>query len=384
LHLDLEKNGYMDQLQSPVQGFSGIINHIQLVDLVQLSCLSQTSQTIRVEAEPGTGTIHVRAGQIVHAQARDLRGEDALFEMLQWPSGRFELVPPQEEEDETVTINKTWEFLVIEATRIRDEKALAAMAEGQLGTAASNAFMGSMDGIQLVDLVHLVCLARSDYLVEVLSQQQTGRIYAQSGQIIHAHTDGIEGETAFFEIVGWDNGRFDIDLFQGAGATTIAKPWEYLLIEAMRVLDEKAGEENEDGSKAESLTMKIQRMKVAEKIRLAMTGDRESRNLLIRDPNRMVQFAIISNPRITEPEIISIAHSKSVDDEVLKKISENREWIRLYPIRLALAKNPKTPVPIATKLVHTLTAQDLNILAKTKTVSAVVSQMARKLTQRKG
>ncbi|MGQ9484298.1 MAG: hypothetical protein ACUVSA_04745 [Desulfosoma sp.] len=130
------------------------------------------------------------------------------------------------------------------------------------------------------------------------------------------------------------------------------------------------------------LAMKIQKLTVSERIKLALIGNKETRTLLMQDPNRAVQMAVLENPKITSSEIVGFANSRNISDEALRKIAENREWSKLYPVRLALVKNPKTPVGIALKLVSTLIVQDLKILAKSKSVSSVIVQAARRQLER--
>lgn len=130
------------------------------------------------------------------------------------------------------------------------------------------------------------------------------------------------------------------------------------------------------------LAMKIQKMTVPERIKLALTGSQEARTLLMQDPNRVVQLAVLENPKITSSEVVGFANSRNINDEALRKIAENREWFKLYPVRLALVKNPKTPVGIALKLIATLNPQDLKILAKSKSVSSVIVQAARRQLER--
>ena len=81
--------------------------------------------------------------------------------------------------------------------------------------------------------------------------------------------------------------------------TTIDVPWEHLLIEAMRFFDETSGEIDEEQVKKreETLLQKVQKKNISEKIRFAMTADKEARGILIRDSNRMIQLAVISIPR---------------------------------------------------------------------------------------
>ena len=106
-----------------VQGFSGVIDSVQLADLIQLICLSRMNSLIRVEAPQGTGTIHILSGRVRHAQAGAIEGEDAFFEMLQWENGHIETASLL---DASVsTIDKPLEHLILESMRRRDERSSA-------------------------------------------------------------------------------------------------------------------------------------------------------------------------------------------------------------------------------------------------------------------
>jgi hypothetical protein len=134
-----------------------------------------------------------------------------------------------------------------------------------------------------------------------------------------------------------------------------------------------------------SLFLQIQRMTMAEKIKLAMIGNKEVRGILIRDPTKATQVAVINNPRITDSEIERIASSKTVEDEVIRLILNNREWLKSYAVKLALVKNPKTPVKAALRLVPHLRSKDLKEVARSKGISNVVVVGAKKiLHQRSG
>ena len=87
----------------------------------------------------------------------------------------------------------------------------------------------------------------------------------------------------------------------------------------------------------------IQKMTVFQKIKLARLGNKEARSLLVKDRNKVVAIAAISSPKITTNEVISIAQSRNVHDEVLRMVSMNRLWTRAYRVKLALATNPKMP-----------------------------------------
>jgi hypothetical protein len=128
----------------------------------------------------------------------------------------------------------------------------------------------------------------------------------------------------------------------------------------------------------------VKKMSLTEKMRFASKCDKEGRTLLIHDPNRGVQLAIISNPRITDAEVAMVAWSRGSDEDVLRRIYENHEWVKHYPVRLGLAWNPKTPLSITTKLLTTLMREDLSKIAKSKDVPVTVAHAARRLILRKG
>ena len=125
-------------------------------------------------------------------------------------------------------------------------------------------------------------------------------------------------------------------------------------------------------------------MSLMEKMRFASRCHKEGRTLLIHDPNRAVQLALISNPRITDAEVAIIAWSRSTEEDVLRRISENHEWLKHYPVRSGLAWNPKTPLLLVTRLLGTLMREDLSKIAKSKDVPVTVAHAARRLILRKG
>ncbi|HON96336.1 MAG TPA: hypothetical protein PL013_11080 [Deltaproteobacteria bacterium] len=127
-------------------------------------------------------------------------------------------------------------------------------------------------------------------------------------------------------------------------------------------------ENNGSDASIRSLYQKIQTMSVSEKLDLARKAPKEARSILIRDSNKLVQLAVVSSPKITESEILAIASSRQVNDDVLKKIGMNKDWLRNYQVRLALVNNPKTPLSIAMAQITYLNQRDLALLAKSKGV----------------
>jgi hypothetical protein len=134
-----------------------------------------------------------------------------------------------------------------------------------------------------------------------------------------------------------------------------------------------------DDEKGLSIWTRVLKMSVAEKVQLAFKGDKTVRSILIRERNRLVATAAMRNPRISEPEVESIAGMRNVDEDVLRVIGLRRDWTSKYPIALALARNPKVPVGVVLPLINRLTLRDLKGLKDDKGVSEAVRSNARKL-----
>lgn len=140
---------------------------------------------------------------------------------------------------------------------------------------------------------------------------------------------------------------------------------------------------DEESEEFKSKYQLSQIMGVAEKIKFAQTGDKEWRMILIKDSNKLVSGTVIKNPRITEAEVLTILKSSIQNDEILRVICANKEWVKNYQIRKALVENVKTPLPMALRFLATLSEKDLASLAKSKNVQSVLSTQARKLLMNK-
>jgi hypothetical protein len=132
-----------------------------------------------------------------------------------------------------------------------------------------------------------------------------------------------------------------------------------------------------------TLLLRLQEMTVAERIKLALRGNREVRMILIRDPNRMIRRFVLQNPRLGDEEVIALAKNRSADDELLRIIADSREWTKNYQVRLSLVTNPKTPLVAALRFLAGLHERDVRMLAKSKNVSATVANAAKRIVVQK-
>lgn len=144
-------------------------------------------------------------------------------------------------------------------------------------------------------------------------------------------------------------------------------------------------DESEISSDRVSMIQRIMRMTMKDRIKLAMKGDREARNILVRDPNRVVAQAVIQNAKITEQEVEKIAAMRTVPEDILRQIFINRKWQRNYTILHNLARNPRAPIPNVMNILTRLQLKDLEAIAKNRNVPEAVRKQAGRLSAlRKG
>jgi len=102
---------------------SGQIDQIPLSDLIQLLSTSGKSGVLEVRHEEETGHFYVNNGQIEYAAIEDcpnMAPKKALYRMMLWKHGTFELLPPSHENFEP-KITDPPDILLLEAMRQDDE-----------------------------------------------------------------------------------------------------------------------------------------------------------------------------------------------------------------------------------------------------------------------
>ncbi|PJB45288.1 MAG: hypothetical protein CO108_07550 [Deltaproteobacteria bacterium CG_4_9_14_3_um_filter_63_12] len=155
------------------------------------------------------------------------------------------------------------------------------------------------------------------------------------------------------------------------------------LDERIEALLEGEEPETEDEKKRVGRWMTIQNMNPAQKIRLAILGNAEDRNILVRDARRVVHMAAIQSPKITPGEATKLAGNRSMPNAVVEFIAKKRDWTRYYPVLVSLVNNPKTPFHEAIGFLKQLRPHDLSALQRNKNVPAQLSRQARELHRAK-
>jgi hypothetical protein len=162
---------------------------------------------------------------------------------------------------------------------------------------------------------------------------------------------------------------------------------ELIILEAEEEVkkEEKKEEEGEEEDfllleqaeeKALTTLQEINRMSISDRIKLALTGSKTQRLILIKDSNKMVANAVVESPKIGIDEVALLARNKSVAGEIITKIARKRDWIKNYIVIYELVHNPKTPVKDALSFVKKLHIRDLQSVSRDKNINPVVRQLA--------
>lgn len=142
--------------------------------------------------------------------------------------------------------------------------------------------------------------------------------------------------------------------------------------------DNVAGETLQLAADEDEAVQQLSSLPVPVRIKMAMLGTREQRNVLVRDPNRVVSTAVLSSPKLSETEVENFARMTNVSADVLRIIGSSRAWLRNYGVVAALVRNPRTPPAISLGLVPRLLERELRTLTVDRNVPEALRLTARK------
>jgi hypothetical protein len=97
---------------------------------------------------------------------------------------------------------------------------------------------GKLQSISLVDVLQLLHANRkTGELLVNRAPRQSGVLYVQNGEVVHAETAKAQGESAAFDILEWDQGGFEFVTTPVKVPATIRRSVPDLLMEAARTTD---------------------------------------------------------------------------------------------------------------------------------------------------
>jgi len=110
-------------------------------------------------------------------------------------------------------------------------------------------FQGTVDGVELMDIVQFNGLARATAALKVKTASHEGMIFFKDGNVVHAMCDAESGESAFFRMLSFQGGSLQNIRGIEPPVMSIRKSLESLLMEAASRSDEQEAD-GSDGSLA--------------------------------------------------------------------------------------------------------------------------------------
>jgi hypothetical protein len=127
------------------------------------------------------------------------------------------------------------------------------------------------------------------------------------------------------------------------------------------------------------LMARLPGLAVGEKVSIARRAAPPVLAQLRYDPTPRVIAALLDNPRLTEGTLAPLVHHETTPAAVLELIAADRRWGARYPLRLALARNPATPLGAALRLLPALHKHDLRAVAGDPRLAEPLRRRARLL-----
>ena len=97
------------------EGFRGKVHGVSLIDLLQMFHLSRRTIALRL----GEGSIHLREGEVIHAEAGDLQGEEAFQLLIGLTGGELDV---EELTAVPITVERSFETILMDALVKIDER----------------------------------------------------------------------------------------------------------------------------------------------------------------------------------------------------------------------------------------------------------------------
>ena len=129
--------------EAPPGETTGEIVGFSLPDVIQINHQNRFSGCIAVESALGAGLLFFRDGEIIHAEQGKRTGEEAFYDVLGWPAGRYRL--QQNVTTTRSTIQKSSQHLLLDAARVLDERRAGRAAAPPPLPAASRAPLRSTE-----------------------------------------------------------------------------------------------------------------------------------------------------------------------------------------------------------------------------------------------
>jgi hypothetical protein len=135
----------------------------------------------------------------------------------------------------------------------------------------------------------------------------------------------------------------------------------------------------------ELMITRVPQLPIGQKLTLARRGPaRVVGALLAEGHSQTIQLAL-ANAFLTESQVLKVLAKPGVPERVVAAIAQHPRWTVQYNVRVALLRNPHTPIPVVLAFLPNLAMRDLKDLAELEGVSPHVRRYIQKeLSRRPG
>ncbi|MBI5454075.1 MAG: DUF4388 domain-containing protein [Deltaproteobacteria bacterium] len=107
---------------------------------------------------------------------------------------------------------------------------------------------GRLKDMSLVDIIQIFNAERKTAAIHLGSEMGYGRVYMKNGAVVHAVYREFIGAEAFYQLLAWKDGEFEVEPDAASPEKTITGSPEGLILEGLRRLDEsRRGKEEQGG-----------------------------------------------------------------------------------------------------------------------------------------
>jgi hypothetical protein len=113
----------------------------------------------------------------------------------------------------------------------------------------------------------------------------------------------------------------------------------------------------------EQAIARLPQLSLGQKITLARRGPARAVSALLAEGHPSIVSVALDNPRMTEAQVLRVLSRHKLPAAVVPAILRHAKWSLRYNVRLALVRNPSTPLASLLSFLPDLTASDLRNLA---------------------
>ncbi|MGH9716597.1 MAG: hypothetical protein ACRD4R_07710 [Candidatus Acidiferrales bacterium] len=120
----------------------------------------------------------------------------------------------------------------------------------------------------------------------------------------------------------------------------------------------------------ELILARLPQLPAAQKMILARRGTVRITGALLADGQPEIVAVVLESPFLNEGQVLRVLARINVPPRVVAAIAESGRWSQHYSVRLALIRNPQTPLARSISFLPNVSLADLRILAESTAVPA--------------